>query len=51
MAAVLNNKRYGEDAVKNPAILHRMAWLRKGRDAAPRAATHTLERALRERTA
>lgn len=46
-----NNKRYGEDAMNDAAIVHRMGWLRKDRVAARPAMAHTLEKALRERTA
>ena len=51
MAAMLNNKRYGDEAVKTPAVLHRMAWLRNDRLAAVRPANQNHEPALRERTA
>ena len=50
-AAITNNKRFGEDAERNPTIRHRMAWLRKERAAADRATTRATERALRERIA
>ena len=46
-----NNKRYGEDAIKDPAVLHRMAWLRKPAKAARPAACHSAEQALHERIA
>lgn len=51
IAAMTNNKRYGEDAIKDPAVLHRMAWLRKPAKAARPAAYHSAEQALHERIA
>ena len=51
IAAVTNNKRYGEDAVRDHSIRHRMAWLRKERLTSELTTNPAFERALRERTA
>ena len=52
MAAMATGRPYGEDVVRNPGVLHRIAWLRKERHARPATGTHTAtEQALRERTA
>lgn len=51
MAAMTTGHRLGEDAARNPAVLHRMAWLRKDRRTRVAVETQTTEQALRERTA
>ena len=51
IAAMTNNKRYGEDAIKDPAVLHRMAWLQKPAKAARPAACQPAEQALHDRIA
>jgi hypothetical protein len=51
VAAMTNNKRFGEDAERNPSVRHRMAWLRKEHSAGDLAANPVIERALRERIA
>lgn len=50
MAAMTNNKRFGEDATKDANVLHRMA-LRRSRPAAVPTAQATAAEQLRERTA
>ncbi len=51
-AAITNNKRFGDDAVLDPSIRHRMAWLRKEHQKATDLPTNpAIERALRERIA
>lgn len=51
-AAMATNKPYGEDVVRNPAILHRMALrqARRFRSSAP-VQTEPQAEALREQTA
>jgi len=51
LAAMANNKRWGEDAATNPAIRHRLAWLHWSRAAETNESAPATERALRERTA
>ena len=52
LAAMTNNKRLGDDAVRDPSIRHRMAWLRKDQRKAMDLTTNpAIERALRERIA
>jgi len=51
LAAMANNKRFGEDSATNPAIRHRIAWLHRGRAAETGSTAPAIERALRERTA
>ena len=51
MAAMTTGHRLGEDSVRVPSILHRMAWLRRERAVAPTSESHGTEQALRERTA
>lgn len=51
IAAMCTNKRYGDDVSKNPALMHRLAWLKRDRDMAKPTHSHTQEQALRERTA
>jgi hypothetical protein len=50
MAAMTNNKRYGEDTVKRPALLHRMALRKPSHSSAPVAKPSTAEQ-FREQTA
>lgn len=45
------NKRLGEDVVRDPSFMHRLAWLRRDRSSVAPLATHSLEQKLRERTA
>ena len=52
LAATLNNKRFGADVESNPAIRHRLSWLRREHAAETNAyTTRATETALRERTA
>jgi hypothetical protein len=51
IAAMTNNKRYGEDAARDHSIRHRMAWLRKDHNASGLTTNPAIERALRERIA
>jgi hypothetical protein len=51
MAAMCTNKRLGEEVLKDPAVVHRLAWLRRSREARPSTANHAAEGSLRERTA
>lgn len=51
IAAMANNKRFGDDVMRNPAFIHRLAWLRKERTAIAPTGTAVTEQQLRERTA
>ena len=51
VAAMANNKRWGEDAATNPAIRHRLDWLQRGHTAETSITALATERALRERPA
>ena len=51
IAAITNNKRLGDDAVRDPSVRHRMAWLRKERSVSELTTNPAIERALRERIA
>lgn len=50
MAAMTNNKRYGEDAVKDPSIFHRLSLRIRNDQPVPGPRTATAEQ-LREQTA
>lgn len=50
MAAMTTNKRYGEDAVNNPMILHRLA-IRMRRDQRAQKSQSATAEQLREQTA
>jgi len=51
MAAMTTNKRLGEEVLKDPAVLHKLAWLRRSKEARPANAHHAREGSLREQTA
>jgi hypothetical protein len=50
MAAMTNNKPYGEDAVKSPATFHRLALRKRSHQSVPAPGTATAEQ-LREQKA
>jgi len=51
IAAITNNKRIGDD-IHRPAILHRIAYMNRKRNAvAPTASIPSTEQSFRERTA
>lgn len=51
IAAMATGKRFGEDSMRDPALMHRLAWLRKERKPGPQIDNKALEHQLRERTA
>ncbi|MEO8538800.1 MAG: hypothetical protein ABI577_03600 [bacterium] len=51
LAAMSTNKPLGEDVVKDPAYLHRIAWSRLGREKRQAVPSPAIEPAYRERTA
>ncbi len=51
LAAMANNKPYGEDIVRNPALLHRMALSQMKRESTITAQSKAAAESLRERTA
>ena len=51
IAAMATGKRFGEDSMRDPALMHRLAWLRKERKPEIRTESTPLEQPLRERTA
>ncbi len=51
LAAMATNKPLGEDLAKDPAVMHRRAWLRHSRAQASQTAHPATETALRERHA
>lgn len=51
LAAVTNNKRLGDDVMRDRALLHRLEWLRRVRTTDTSAKQPATDGALRERTA
>ena len=51
IAAIATGKRFGEDSMRDPALMHRLAWLRKERKPERDPEITPLEQPLRERTA
>lgn len=51
LAAMSTNKPLGEDVVKNPALMHRLAWKRRSRERTAAVEQTSPEAALRERHA
>ncbi len=52
LAAMATNKPFGDEAVRNPAILHRMAFIQmKRRGESPTVEIHSPAESLREQTA
>ena len=51
IAAIATGKRFGEDSMRDPALMHRLAWLRKERKPERGPEITPLEQPLRERTA
>jgi len=51
MAALCTNKRLGEEVLKDPAVVHKLAWLRRSKEARPANANRAAEGSLREQTA
>ena len=51
IAAIATGKRFGDDSMRDPALMHRLAWLRKERKSVQQVANAPVEQALRERTA
>jgi hypothetical protein len=51
IAAIATGKRFGDDSMRDPALMHRLAWLRKERKPELHIETTPVEQPLRERTA
>ncbi len=50
-AVMTSGKRLGEDVGRNPALMHKLAWLERRSKSEPAAAGQPTESALREQTA